>query len=91
MELSEDDICILSTVKLICNDCETLKTFALSNKVPVYRLFILPFFALFCSALKEYVSQDLLSPENDSENAQLRNIIKSFEERFGKLKKHIFP
>ena len=86
MALSEDDICLLSTVRLICNDCETLKTFGVSNKNPIYGMFILPYYALFCSALKEYVSQDLLSSENDSENAQLRNVIKSFEYRFGKLK-----
>lgn len=86
MELSEDDICILSTVKLICNDCETLKIFGVSNKNPIYGIFILPYYALFCNELKEYLNQGLLSPENDFENAQLRNVIKSFENRFGKLK-----
>lgn len=86
MYFSEEDICFISTVKLICNDCETLKSFALSIKEPVYAMFVLQYYALFCSALKEYLNQDLLSSKNDFENANLRNMIKNFEKRFGKVK-----
>lgn len=86
MYFSEEDTCFLSTVKLIFNDCETLKAFVLSIKNPIYAMFILPYCALFCSELREYVNHKLLSSENDSENAKLRNIIKSFENRFGKMK-----
>lgn len=35
--------CFILTVKLICNDCETLKSFALSIKEPVYSMFILQY------------------------------------------------
>ena len=86
MYLSEEDTCFLSTVKLIINDCETLKAFILSIKNPIYAMFILPYFALFCNGLREYVNHNLLSSENDSGNAKLRNVIKSFENRFGKMK-----
>ena len=74
----------ISNVKLIINDCETLKYFALSVKESVYAMFILQYYALFCSALKEYINQNLLSSKNDSENANLRNMIKNYEKRFGK-------
>lgn len=86
MGVSENNTCFISTVKLIYNDCETLKTFALSIKDPIYNMFILQYYALFCSALKEFLNQDLLSSKNDSENAKLRNSIKFFENRFGKIK-----
>ena len=86
MDVPEDDNCFISTVKLIINDCETLKSFALSIKDPIYNMFILQYYALFCSALKEFLNQDLLSSKNDSENAKLRNSIKFFENRFGKIK-----
>ncbi len=89
MDVLEDKFCTTSTSKLICNDCETLNTFALSIKDPIYVMFILQYYALFCSALKEYLDQDLLSSKNDSENAKLRNSIKNFENRFGKIK-HIY-
>ena len=82
----KEDTCLLSTVKLIINDCETLKSFALSIKEPVYAMFIIQYYALFCSALKEYLHKDLLSSKNDSENANLRNMIKNFEKRFGQIK-----
>ena len=86
MNLLEEDTCLLSNVKLIINDCETLKYFALSVKESVYAMFILQYYALFCSALKEYINQNLLSSKNDSENANLRNMIKNYEKRFGKIK-----
>lgn len=86
MNVPDDDICFISTEKLIFNDSETLKSFALSIKNPIYNMFILQYYALFCSALKEYINHDLLSSKNDSENAKLRNIIKIFEDKFGKIK-----
>lgn len=86
MDVSDDNTCFILTVKLICNDCETLKSLALSIKEPVYSMFILQYYALFCSALKEYLNQNLLSSKNDSENANLRNMIKNFDKRFGKIK-----
>ena len=86
MDVSENNTCFISTIKLICNDCETLKTFALSIKDPIYTMFILQYFALFCSALKEYLNRDLLSSKTDSENDNLRNMIKNYEKRFGKIK-----
>ena len=86
MDVSDDNTCFILTVKLICNDCETLKSFALSINEPVYSMFILQYYALFCSALKEYLNQNLLSSKNDSENANLRNMIKNFDKRFGKIK-----
>lgn len=75
------------TLLLIQNDCETLKTIILNHRNSVFSMCLIPYMALFCRSIQEYLNIELVSPEVDAEICDIRNSIKLFGERFGKGKK----
>ena len=72
---------------LIQNDCETLKQICLSIRNPIFSMGIIPYMALFCRSVQEYLGTELINPEIDSEIYDIRNRIKVYGDKYGKGKK----
>lgn len=85
MDKIDRALCNASTVLLLQDDCETLKAIAVSVSDPILSLFMIPYYALFCKSFQELSNIKLLDGEGDFVIANLRNSIKNFEKRYGKL------
>lgn len=75
------------SLMLIQNDCETLKQICLSIHNSIFSVGIIPYMALFCRSVQEYLGIELISPEIDSEIYDIRNSIKVYGDKYGKGKK----
>lgn len=89
MDEKTNALCKALTFLLIQNDCETLKTLLLTIQDPVFSMGILPYLALFCKAFQEYTNVELINNNVNSEISNIRNSIKMFENRYGKIKNSI--
>ena len=80
------DICLQTEQKLITIDCETIRTLGMNIHDSIYNMMIVPFYAMTIRSLEDYWQIKLLDPESDKKIYDLRNSIKIFQDRFGRIK-----
>ena len=78
----------LCSIKLMQNDCETLKQLVLT-KDPVFLLLSIPVYALFCNEAYSFLQLEFGSAGLEKEIVDIRNNLKRFSERYGKIVSNI--
>lgn len=77
----------LITIRIIQEDAETIFSLLKTEKDPIFAMEIIPYYALFVQACKEYMGD--ISEESVLSNKirDIRNFIKAYGSSFGKVKK----
>ena len=85
MDELDKTLCDISTLLLVQDDVETLKKIAVTVRDPIISMLLVPYYALFCKSVHELIQDRLLDEEKDNTIAGIRNSLKNFTKKYGKL------